>query len=120
MWRTVLSGFCAPLSEGHGKLVLHIMDVNDEELLGQYGELINMILLWESLVGVLASVLAPATIASGHPSLTTRLRDLDITRPTRWWGMRRFHGRCAATYPPSESVADELRVHGVPNPNFSR
>ena len=31
-----------------------------------------------------------------------------------WWGMRRFHGRCAATYPPSESVADELRQHGVP------
>lgn len=28
--------------------------------------------------------------------------------------MRRFHGRCAATYPPSESVADELRQHGVP------
>ena len=31
-----------------------------------------------------------------------------------WWGMRRFHSRCAATYPPSESVAAELRGHGVP------
>jgi len=31
-----------------------------------------------------------------------------------WWGLRRFHSNCAATLPPSRSVADELVSHGVP------
>ena len=35
-------------------------------------------------------------------------------RSAMWWGMRRFHEGCAATFPPSEAVAAELRSHGVP------
>lgn len=31
-----------------------------------------------------------------------------------WFGMRRFHGRCAATMPPSESLAQVLVRQGVP------
>ena len=31
-----------------------------------------------------------------------------------WWGMRRFHGQCAATLPPSLSLARDLEAHGVP------
>ena len=31
-----------------------------------------------------------------------------------WFGMRRFHGRCAATLPPSASLARNLASHGLP------
>ena len=31
-----------------------------------------------------------------------------------WFGMRRFHSRCAATLPPSESLRADLTSHGIP------
>jgi phosphatidylinositol alpha 1,6-mannosyltransferase len=31
-----------------------------------------------------------------------------------WWGMRRFHGQCAATLPPSGTLARDLEAHGIP------
>ena len=31
-----------------------------------------------------------------------------------WFGMRRFHSQCAATLPPSQSLADDLMAHGIP------
>ena len=31
-----------------------------------------------------------------------------------WFGMRRFHGKCDATLPPSQSLALDLEHHGIP------
>lgn len=35
--------------------------------------------------------------------------------PLGWALLRRFYGRCDATYAPSCTIVDELRSHGVPN-----
>ncbi|MEX1183721.1 MAG: glycosyltransferase family 1 protein [Gemmatimonadota bacterium] len=32
-----------------------------------------------------------------------------------WLLLRRFHGRCAATFAPSSSICEELRAHGIRN-----
>lgn len=39
---------------------------------------------------------------------------LGFLEPLYWVGMRRFHARCAATLPPSASLASDLAAHGVP------
>jgi len=40
---------------------------------------------------------------------------LGWTEPAYWWALKKFHKNCAGTYPPSETVADELRAHGIKN-----
>ena len=39
---------------------------------------------------------------------------LQVLQPLFWFGMRRFHRSCAATLPPSASLAGVLSAHGVP------
>ena len=39
---------------------------------------------------------------------------LQLLAPLYWFGMRRFHRHCAATLPPSASLAAVLIAHGVP------
>jgi glycosyltransferase involved in cell wall biosynthesis len=66
-----------------------------------------------ALYWALANGVTP--VASFHSNLVSYFRFITRIRPTEnmgWWWLRNFYDRCAHTYVPTTSMAEELRRHG--------